>query len=79
MAVAEVVDVGLDAWLGVALSSPLIDDSAELRDVIQRGLKEMETLLQVFKIQMIDLHCHLDLYPQPAAIVEECARRNMYA
>jgi TatD DNase family protein len=27
---------------------------------------------------MIDLHCHLDLYPQPAAIVEECARRNMY-
>ena len=27
---------------------------------------------------MIDLHCHLDLYPQPAAIVEECTRRNMY-
>jgi TatD DNase family protein len=27
---------------------------------------------------MIDLHCHLDLYPQPAAIVEECARRKMY-
>lgn len=27
---------------------------------------------------MIDLHCHLDLYPQPAVIVEECARRNMY-
>ena len=27
---------------------------------------------------MIDLHCHLDLYPQPTAIVEECARRNMY-
>lgn len=27
---------------------------------------------------MIDLHCHLDLYAQPAAIVEECARRNMY-
>jgi len=27
---------------------------------------------------MIDLHCHLDLYPQPAAIVQECARRKMY-
>jgi TatD DNase family protein len=27
---------------------------------------------------MIDLHCHLDLYSQPAAVVEECARRNMY-
>jgi hypothetical protein len=50
MAVADVADVGLDAWLGVALSSPLIDDSPELRDVIQRGLKEMEALLQVFKI-----------------------------
>ena len=50
MAVAEVADVGLDTWLGVALSSPLIDDSSELRDVIQRGLKEMEALLQVFKI-----------------------------
>jgi hypothetical protein len=51
MAVAEVADVGLDAWLGVALSSPLIDDSPHLRDVIQRGLKEMEALLQVFKIK----------------------------
>jgi TatD DNase family protein len=27
---------------------------------------------------MIDLHCHLDLYPHPTAIVEECGRRNMY-
>lgn len=51
MAVAEVADVGLDAWLGVALSSPLIDDSPELRKVIGRGLKEMEALLQVFKIK----------------------------
>ena len=51
MAVAEVADVGLDAWLGVALSSPLIDDGPELRDVVQRGLKEMEALLQVFKIK----------------------------
>lgn len=51
MAVAEVADGGLDAWIGVALSSPLIDDSAELRDVIRRGLKEMEALLQVLKIR----------------------------
>ena len=47
MAVAEVAEVGLDEWLGVALSSPLIDDGPELRDVVQRGLKEMEALLQV--------------------------------
>lgn len=51
MAIAEVADVGIDAWLGVALSSPLIDDSPELRDVIKRGLKEVEALLQLFKIK----------------------------
>src|SRR3989338_2907931 len=27
---------------------------------------------------MIDFHCHLDLYPDPAAIVRECAARRMY-
>jgi hypothetical protein len=27
---------------------------------------------------MIDLHCHLDLYPNPAAVAKECARRRMY-
>jgi len=27
---------------------------------------------------MIDLHCHLDLYPQPVSVVEECVRRRMY-
>jgi TatD DNase family protein len=28
---------------------------------------------------MIDLHCHLDLYPDPRAIVAECVRRRLYA
>ncbi len=27
---------------------------------------------------MIDLHCHLDLYPDPSKIVEECQRRGLY-
>lgn len=27
---------------------------------------------------MIDLHCHLDLYPDPHAVAEECKRRRMY-
>jgi len=27
---------------------------------------------------MIDLHCHLDLYPEPSAVTRECARRRMY-
>lgn len=27
---------------------------------------------------MIDFHCHLDLYPNPAQVVEECKRRGIY-
>ena len=27
---------------------------------------------------MIDLHCHLDLYPDPKKIAEECERRGIY-
>ncbi len=27
---------------------------------------------------MIDLHCHLDLYDDPAAVVTECERRGLY-
>ena len=27
---------------------------------------------------MIDFHCHLDLYPDPAAVVAECRARNIY-
>lgn len=27
---------------------------------------------------MIDFHAHLDLYPDPSAVVKECAVRNMY-
>jgi TatD DNase family protein len=27
---------------------------------------------------VIDFHCHLDLYPDPVAVVAECRTRNMY-
>ena len=27
---------------------------------------------------MIDFHCHLDLFPNPAGLVEECERRSLY-
>ena len=27
---------------------------------------------------MIDFHCHVDLYPDPHAVVEECIRREIY-
>lgn len=27
---------------------------------------------------MIDFHCHLDLYPQPDCVAQECAKRGVY-
>jgi hypothetical protein len=51
MAVAEAADVGFDNWLGVTLSSPLIQNGAQLRDVVARGLKELERFIQTFDIQ----------------------------
>jgi len=27
---------------------------------------------------MIDFHCHLDLYPKPSAVVDDCKRRGLY-
>jgi Queuosine biosynthesis protein QueC len=52
MAVAEVVDVGIDQWLSVALSSPLIGRAyPELRDVASRGLSEVGRFLEKFRIR----------------------------
>lgn len=51
MAVAEVADVGLDEWLGVALSSAYIGDAAaQLRLVASRGLAEIGEFLKRFHI-----------------------------
>jgi 7-cyano-7-deazaguanine synthase in queuosine biosynthesis len=52
MAIAEVEDLGLDKWLGVALSSPLIGDSAPMyRTVAEKGLQELESLLATFGVK----------------------------
>jgi hypothetical protein len=52
MAIEEVAGIGLDRWLGVALSSPLIEQNrAQLRDVVARGLKEMDAFLKTFNIR----------------------------
>jgi hypothetical protein len=52
MAVAEVSSLGLDDWLGVALSSPLLNGTAvQLRDVVSRGVAELGQFLQTFHIK----------------------------
>lgn len=51
MALAEVKADGLDAWLGSALAYPRIGDTAPLRDLIQRGLDEFQTLHQHYGVR----------------------------
>lgn len=51
MAVAEVATEGLDAWLGSALSYPKMGDTAPLRDLVDRGLKELAVLHRLHGIR----------------------------
>jgi len=51
MAIAEVEANGLDAWLGPALSSPLITHRAALKDMIRRGLEELAALHRVYGVK----------------------------
>lgn len=44
MALSSVEQDGLDRWLGASLSSPRISNRQALRDMIQRGLSELDTL-----------------------------------
>lgn len=46
MAVAEAKMIGLESWIGVALSTALVDNVDALQQTIGRGLKELEGLLE---------------------------------
>jgi hypothetical protein len=54
---------GLDAWLGNALSSPLITDRAALRANVGTRPFGAESSAPSIRRQMIDFHCHLDSLP----------------
>ena len=51
IAIAAVGTDGFDAWLGNALSSPFISARAELRDMVKRGLEELEALHEAFAVK----------------------------
>jgi 7-cyano-7-deazaguanine synthase in queuosine biosynthesis len=44
MALSAVATEGLDAWLGPALSSPMIGERELVRNMVQRGLEELKLL-----------------------------------
>jgi hypothetical protein len=52
-----------------------ISDAANIRDTIGRGLAEIGTLLAKYKI---DFHFHVDLFPNPKALIDECERSGVY-
>jgi Queuosine biosynthesis protein QueC len=51
MAIADVKENGLEAWLGASLSSSLLRDKDALRQVARRGLDEVAQFLQTQKIR----------------------------
>ena len=51
MAIEEVKQDGIDAWLGTALSSSLVDEASEYKDVVRRGLLELEQFLKHSGVQ----------------------------
>ena len=51
MAITEVRQNGLDAWLGAAVSSSLLQHPQSLKDVAARGLAELAAFMRVQKVQ----------------------------
>ena len=51
MALAEVKDIGLENWVGTALSTALLGNVASLQDTIARGLEELGVLLSAHGVR----------------------------
>jgi 7-cyano-7-deazaguanine synthase in queuosine biosynthesis len=51
MAIAAVNAEGLDAWLGGALSYPMIENRPELQAMVQRGLYELRVLHEAYGVR----------------------------
>jgi 7-cyano-7-deazaguanine synthase in queuosine biosynthesis len=51
MAIAEVRNDGLDAWLGSALSMPTMGNVADLRELVERGLAEIAVLHEAYGVR----------------------------
>jgi hypothetical protein len=51
MAIEESKAVGVRRWLGATLSSALVTNRAPLREVAERGLRELEDLMVKLKVR----------------------------
>jgi 7-cyano-7-deazaguanine synthase in queuosine biosynthesis len=78
IALADVKSEGLENWLGASLSTTLLGDVVPLQAMVGRGLRELGSPIKSLRCQVIDFHCHLDLYLDRSAVRDECARRGVY-
>lgn len=51
IAIEEHRELGIDRWIGSTLSSSLIEDKSDLKQVVERGLSEIEVLLSYMGVQ----------------------------
>ena len=51
MAIAQAATEGLDNWMGSSLSRALLTDVSPLKDVVGRGLKELEALHKKYNVK----------------------------
>jgi hypothetical protein len=50
MAILEINESGLDAWLGTSLNTALLGDTKDYKATIVEGLNELEDLLKGYNI-----------------------------
>ena len=51
MAIAQATTEGLDTWMGSSLSRTLLTDVSTLKEVVGRGLKELEVLHRKYNVK----------------------------
>ena len=51
MAVADVRENGVDGFVGATLSFSVLSDKARLKDVVRRGIEELDKFLSVQKVK----------------------------
>ena len=77
-AVAEVKNIGFDRWFRPRLNAVSLGDTSPYKEVVRRGLHELGVFLESAGGEVIDFHCHLDLFPEPSKIADRCEKEGIY-
>ena len=69
---------GVRRWSRNALRSRYVDDVDAAVELVERGTAGDPSSASVRRGRVIDFHCHVDLFPDPAELVAEITRRKCY-